>query len=388
MRFAVTYRIWAADGAEARARAEAIALEQTVEIPRDVVPAGFIEDEILGRVEEIGAEAPGRFRARISYSPASAGPELAQFFNVIFGNSSIQRGIRVIGVDPGAEMARRHPGPRFGIAGIRALTGRAGGGLIAPVLKPQGLAADALAQIGYLCARAGADIIKEDHGLMDQPMAPFRERVEKTAAAVARANAETGAKALYFPSLAGEPDTIEDNIRFAKAAGADGLLVMPGLLGFGVMARIARDATLALPVMAHPSFLGPFVLGADTGMDHGVIFGTLQRLAGADISVFPNVGGRFGFSAAECLQIADACRDPQGPGRAMLPSPGGGMSVERAAEMAAMYGPDVVYLLGGSLLRLGPHIGEGIADMRRALEAAETLRSRAREAAGETGNRG
>jgi ribulose-bisphosphate carboxylase large chain len=371
MRFAVTYRIFAADLAEARARAEGIALEQTVEIPRDVVPAGFVEDEILGRVEEIGAEGDGRFRATISYSPESAGFELTQFFNVIFGNSSIQRGLRVIGIVPGEEMARRHPGPRFGIAGIRALCGREAGGMIAPVLKPQGLGADDLAQIGYLCARGGADIVKEDHGITDQPMAPFRERVEKTAAAVARANAETGRRALYFPSLAGQADEIEANIRFAKEAGADGLLIMPGLLGFGVVSRISRDAALDMPVMTHPSFLGPYVLSPDTGFDHGVIFGTLQRIAGADISVFPNVGGRFGFSREECLQIAAACRAPEGPGKPMLPSPGGGMSVERAADMAAMYGEDVVYLLGGSLLRLGERIGEGIAAMRRALESAQ-----------------
>lgn len=371
MRFAVTYRIFAADPAEARARAEGIALEQTVEIPRDVVPAGFVEGEILGRVEEIGAEGDGRFRATLSYSPESAGFEITQFFNVIFGNSSIQRRLRVIGIDPGEEMARRHPGPRFGIAGIRALCGRASGGMIAPVLKPQGLAADDLAQIGYLCARGGADIVKEDHGIMDQPMAPFRERVEKTAAAVARANAETGRKALYFPSLAGQADEIEANIRFAKEAGADGLLIMPGLLGFGVVSRISRDAALDMPVMTHPSFLGPYVLSPDTGFDHGVIFGTLQRIAGADISVFPNVGGRFGFSREECLQIAAACRAPAGPGKPMLPSPGGGMSVERAADMAAMYGEDVVYLLGGSLLRLGERIGDGITAMRRALDSVQ-----------------
>lgn len=373
-RFAVTYRIFAADLAEARARAEAIALEQTVEVPKDVVPAGYIADDIVGRIEEIGAEGEGRFRATLSYSPDSAGHELTQFFNVIFGNSSIQKGLKVIAIAPGAAMLARHPGPRFGIEGIRALAGRAHGGMIAPVLKPQGLGADTLAHIAYLCARAGADIVKEDHGITDQPMAPFRERVEKTASAVARANAETGGRALYFASLAGQPQDIEDNIRFAKEAGADGLLIMPGLLGFGVVDRIAHDDSLNLPVMTHPAFLGPYVLSEDTGFTHGMMFGTLQRLAGSDISVFPNVGGRFGFSAGECGEIASACRTMEGPGEPMLPSPGGGMSADRAADMVGMYGEDVVYLLGGSLLRHGERIGEGIAAMRAALDAAEKAR--------------
>ena len=134
MRFSVTYRLRAADRAEAQARADAIALEQTVEIPRAVVPDGYIAGEILGRVEEIGRLADGVFQTTISYSPDSASDEITQFLNVVFGNSSIQHGIRVTGIDPGPEMRHRFPGPRFGIAGLRRLCGRAQGGLIAPVL--------------------------------------------------------------------------------------------------------------------------------------------------------------------------------------------------------------------------------------------------------------
>ena len=374
MRFVVRYRLCAATAAEARARAEAIALEQTVEIPRAVVPPGYVTDEILGRVEALEPVAEAVWSAAISYSPDSAGDELTQMLNVVFGNSSIQQGIRVTAIEPGATMAARHPGARFGIAGLRRLTGRARGGLLAPVLKPMGLGPAELARLAAGCVRGGADIVKEDHGLAGQPSAPFRPRVAAVARAVAEENARSGRRALYFPNLSGQPDEIEANLRFAKAAGAGGILVLPGLFGFGMVARIARDAGLDLPVMTHPAFLGPYVLARDTGLDHGVLFGTIQRLAGADISVFPNVGGRFGFSAAECDQIARACRSPAGPGAPILPSPGGGMSVERAADMQAMYGEDVVYLLGGSLLGDPARIDNAVAAMALALAAPEAPR--------------
>ena len=52
-RFIVTYRIVADDAEDALSRAEAIALEDTVEIPRDVVPKGYVEDTVLGRVENL-----------------------------------------------------------------------------------------------------------------------------------------------------------------------------------------------------------------------------------------------------------------------------------------------------------------------------------------------
>jgi len=147
---------------------------------------------------------------------------------------------------------------------------------------------------------------------------------------------------------------------------------MPGLLGFQTVQALAEDPGFGRPIMTHPSFTGAFVLSPEFGIAHGLMYGTLQRLAGSDISVFPNVGGRFGFSETECRSIAAACRAADGPGAPIMPSPGGGMSVERAGEMAAMYGQDVVYLIGGSLLRHGERIGEAVGAMRRALDAVET----------------
>ncbi len=367
-RFKVVYRVFADNEKEASQRAEAISLEQTVEIPRDVVPPGYIEDVILGQVENISFETEGRFKVTMSYSPDSVGTELPQLLNVIFGNSSIQRGLKVLNLDLGTELAERFPGANFGIAGVRSRSNRPTGGLISAVIKPQGSSVDELVRISYRCALAGTDIIKDDHGLTNQHMAPFKERCEKICAAVNKANAKTGGSTLYFPNIAGHSDEVYQFAEFAKNSGAGGVLVMPGLFGFDVINRLTRDDTFNLPIMSHPSFLGPHVLSDDTGFSHAMMFGVLQRLAGADISIFPNVGGRFGFTASECRSIAELCVDPTGIGRTIFPSPGGGMTVDRAQEMKKMYGNDVVYLLGGSLLRYGEKIGDGIKEMRRALD--------------------
>lgn len=351
-RFSVTYRIFASSRDEALKRAAGVALEQTVEIPRDVVPAGYIEDEILGKVEEVGADSEATYRATVSYSPDSAADELPQLLNVIFGNSSIQKGLKVIALELGETMAARFPGARFGIDGLRRLANRPTGAFVCLVIKPQGSSASRLAEISRKCALAGADIIKEDYGLAGQHMAPFKERVAAIAAAVAEANGKTGGATLYFPNLAGHSKDLPELAKFAKEAGAHGLLVIPGLFGFDLIHRIARDDSLDMPVMSHPSFLGPHVLSKDTGFSHAMMLGTIQRLSGADISVFPNVGGRFGFSAEECMSIAEACTVTLGIGKPILPSPGGGMTVERASDMVSMYGKDAVYLLGGGLLPL------------------------------------
>lgn len=373
-RFLVTYRIVADDGDDAMARAEAIALEDTVEIPRDVVPKGYVEDTILGKVEDVTECDATAWTAKISYHVDCVGRDLSQLLNVVLGNASLLRGVKAINLTPDPALRARFPGARFGAEGLRKLTGRTSGGFVCPVIKPQGTSSQSLARLCYLTAVAGADIIKEDHGLADQDAAPFKERVKTCAASVMQANQERRdqgdtSQALYFTNISGPADKIRDNAYFAKDAGAQGILLIPGLYGFDAMNQLAQDADFNLPIMAHPSHLGPYVLSPDHGYGLGMLFGQLMRLAGADISVFPNHGGRFGFSMSECNEIVSSCRDKNGMGSAILPSPGGGMSVDRLADMMSQYGEDCVYLLGGSLLREGDEIGKVIEAMRAALSA-------------------
>ncbi len=372
-RFDVTYRIVAGDMADAESRAANIALEDTVEIPRDVVPAGYVEDVVMGRVEDVSALEEGVWQARVGYHIDAVGRELPQLLNVVLGNASILQGVKAIALTPNDDLRARFPGARFGAEGLRRMTGRPHGGYVCPVIKPQGSSSEALARLCYLTARAGADIVKEDHGLANQDAAPFRARVALAAEAVARANAERAeagdaTRALYFANIGGHGDQVRELAMYAQEAGAHGILLIPGLFGFDAMNRLAQDRDFALPIMAHPSHLGPYVLSPDHGYSHGLLLGMLMRLAGADISVFPNHGGRFGFSRAQCDEIVAACRDAEGPGRAILPSPGGGMSLERLPDMMRLYGEDCVYLLGGSLLRHGDRIGDAIREMRQALD--------------------
>jgi ribulose-bisphosphate carboxylase large chain len=155
-----------------------------------------------------------------------------QLLNVVFGNSSIQQNIRVVGFDPGPVIRARFAGPRFGIAGVRARTGRTTGGLISPVIKPQGSSVSDLAEIARRCVLGGADIIKDDHGLANQTMAPFRDRVVAVSEAVAEANAKCGGSARYFVNVTGHSGYPVDEAFQAKEAGAGGVLLMPGADGF------------------------------------------------------------------------------------------------------------------------------------------------------------
>ncbi len=347
-RFRVRYRL-TGNAREARSKAEDICIEQTIEFPAVLVTGGDIRGQIFGRIESLEPTGPGIHIVTISYAVEVSGFELPQLLNVVFGNTSIKPGVRVERMELSPRLLAAFRGPRFGVAGIRHLVGAPARPLLATALKPMGLPAATLADIAYRFALGGVDLIKDDHGLANQSFTPFRERVERCAEAVARANRETGGHCLYLPNISGPFDAVIENARFAKQAGAGGFLVSPGLVGLDTLRRLADDDSLALPIMAHPALLGSYVTSPDNGLSHEALFGQVARLAGADASIFPNYGGRFAFSREQCRAIAEACAEPMGTWPAILPTPGGGMDLARIPDMIETYGRGVIFLIGGAL---------------------------------------
>ena len=339
------YQIWG-DPAEAAARAHALAVEQTHEFPTELAEVSTLE--ALGIVTDLTTTGPETTLATIAYPTPATGAELPQLLVMLFGNCSLLPGIRLVDLDVPDTFAAELDGPRFGMAGLRRLFDAPSRPLLATALKPMGLDPKQLADIAYQMAASGIDIIKDDQGLANQAWAPFEDRVRACAEAVQRANTETGGRTIYMPSLNVPAGDLEARIATAVDAGVGGFLVLPGITGFD---SVGYAASTGLPMMAHPTFLGSFVTSPTSGIAHGVLFGPLMRLAGADATIFPNHGGRFSFSPLECEQIASACGSQLGGLEPIAPTPGGGMSLDRVPEMVEFYGRDVVLLIGGELHR-------------------------------------
>ncbi len=365
-RFSVVYRIYG-DEKEARLKVEDICIEQTVEFPADEVPEGIIRDRIFGRIESFERYDRESFKAVVSYAVEIAAGELTQLLNVIFGNSSIKPGIRVEHLDLSGSLLGKFKGPRFGREGLRKLVNAPKGPLLATAVKPMGLSCPELADLAYQFALGGMDIIKDDHGLTNQCCSPFEERVKRCAEAVHRANKETGRTSLYIANITAPNSEVIKRVRTAKKAGADGLMAAPGLIGFDLMRELADDDSIGLPIMTHPALQGSFVTGQG-GMSHGVIFGQLARIAGADATIFPNFGGRFSFSREECKEIVEGTVVTMGHMKSIFPAPGGGMSLERVPDMLETYGQDLIFLIGGGLFKHGPDLVENCRYFRKMVE--------------------
>ncbi len=172
-RIRVTYVLKCAAGEDPLAKARDIAFEQTVELPPECVESDIV-DRVVGRVEEIEPVGGRRWRATLTYSADAVGRDVLQLFNLLFGNISLKNGVLVTRLELPPSVLRYFLGPRHGVEGLRSLCAVSSRRPLSCVaVKPLGSSAAELADRCGGLALAGIDIVKDDHGIADQPPAPF-----------------------------------------------------------------------------------------------------------------------------------------------------------------------------------------------------------------------
>jgi ribulose-bisphosphate carboxylase large chain len=335
-RFVVTYNVRATAETIA-ARAEAIAVEQSVEMPLEAIGSAHVLRDIVGEVAGIADCGAGRFAVQIALAIATISSDAAQLLNMLFGNTSLHDDTVLEDVEIPGTFAAEFGGPHHGVSALRERVGAHGRALTCTALKPQGLSADQLAELAMRFADGGIDYIKDDHGLADQAYAPFAERIRACTVAT------RGYRTRYVPSLSGSLDTMHDQVALARDEGLDTVLIAPVLAGFSNVRALAA-ANPDMAIFAHPSF------GGVARVAPPLLIGKLFRLIGADAVIFPTHGGRFGYTAETCMRIAQEARGALCGLRPALPVPAGGIAVARVPEILDFYGVDTMLLVGGSLL--------------------------------------
>jgi ribulose-bisphosphate carboxylase large chain len=349
------------DASSIEDRARAIAVEQSVEMPVEAIDEETVLSGIVGRVVGIEEQAPGRFEVRIALAAETVGQDPGQLTNMLFGNTSILDDVVLHDAEIPAELAKSFGGPRHGLDGLRGKVGAGARALTCSALKPQGLPAEKLAALAEQFARGGIDYVKDDHGLADQAYSPFGARVEAIAPALRAVGQATGRAARYVPSLSGDLDAMRRQVAMARQAGIDTVMVAPMIAGLANFHRLVRE-NAGLAFFAHPALAGASRIAPP------LLIGKLFRLFGADAVIFPNHGGRFGYSPKTCQALARAALVDWYGLRPSVPTPAGGMNLERVPEMLDFYGRDTMLLIGGALLAERERLVEATAAFVAAVE--------------------
>ncbi|HKA72736.1 MAG TPA: RuBisCO large subunit C-terminal-like domain-containing protein [Xanthobacteraceae bacterium] len=346
-----------AEAATIAERACAIAVEQSVEMPVAAIDDRVVLDEIVGKVEATRALDKDLFEVRIGLAVATIGHDAGQLLNMLFGNTSLHDDVVLHDVDLPGEFVAVFGGPRHGLAALRLRVGAEKRALTCSALKPQGLSPVALAELARKFAAGGVDYIKDDHGLADQDYSPFAARIEAVATALAP---YPGTR--YVPSLSGDLGAMRRQVAAAAAAGIDAAMVAPMVCGVANFYRLAQDNP-GFTFVAHPALAGAARIAP------ALLMGKLFRLLGADAVVFPNHGGRFGYSPATCRALARAALSEWHGLHATVPVAAGGMTLDRVPEMLDFYGADIMLLIGGALLQARERLTEETAAFVAAVQS-------------------
>ena len=347
--------------------AENIAREQSLELTRGLIPDD-IAKRWLGRVLSVQSVDEQRWRIEIGYPAELASRQVGQLLQLIYGNVSFYPRIRLVNLSLPESLLDQLPGPIGGLPAIRSLIDVPKRALLMTVLKPRGSEPEILARLARDFARGGGDLIKDDQNLVDCDLAEFQRRVSACARAVDQAAQETGRRCLYLPHVAGSGDHLKRQLDSVVELGLPGVVLCTWIMGLETAASTARQRGLMW--LSHPAMAGTFTEAGDRGIATQVLLGTLLRIAGADISIFPGSGGR--LQTVQDDEIEATCRALTGLLASMpasLPCFGGGKTLDQAPETAARFGSDCAVLVGGDLIRRGPSAQQAVEMTIAALSA-------------------
>jgi ribulose-bisphosphate carboxylase large chain len=223
--------------------------------------------------------------------------------------------------------------------------------LVGAIVKPSlGLSAREVGEVAAALGRGGADLVKDDELLGDQPWCPLAERVRAVAAAT---------DARYAANVTGPVDTLLQRAETAVELGAGAVMVNAFAQGLDAL-RLLREAELGVPVLAHRAGGALWTRNPSHGVASPVA-AQLLRLLGADYVLCGSFTGRaFDPEAEVRLQVA-ACHAELGVPRSVAVL-GGGVGPENAAEQVDQLGvrDGVMVLLGSEAYRYPGGVEEGV----------------------------
>ena len=321
-------------------------------------------------LDQAGSSDAKCYELKLSWPLDNLGPSLPNLMATVAGNlyelKPVQS-LRLIDITLPPAFAQAYPGPAFGIAGTRALSGVADGPLIGTIIKPSvGLSAQDTADIVAQLCEAGVDFIKDDELQADGPACPFDERVTLSMAVINRHAERSGKKVMYAFNLTGELDEMKYRHDLVQRLGGTAVMLSlnsVGMTGFNAFRRHAH-----LPIHAHRNGWGYL----QSGWSY-TAWQKLWRLAGVDHMHVNGIANKFQEDDDSVIASARACLTPMFADKpcTIMPVFSSGQTVRQAAPTwERLQSTDLIFLAGGGLFAHPGGITAGVNALRQSWAAA------------------
>lgn len=310
------------------------------------------------------------YLATLAFPTMNFGASLPQLLNTLIGNdASTSVEAKLVDLQLPGSLESAFGGPRFGIAGVRELTGVSDRPLLLNMLKPcTGLAPADAAAIFQATALGGIDLIKDDELMGNTPYSTVLERVKLFTAAADEAFDTTGVRTVYLPNISDRPDRMLETAQRAVEAGARALMVAYTTVGLGAVEALAD--VVGVPILGHFAGAAPLYEGPRTGMSAPLATGLLPRLAGADLALVVSPYGGYPITRLQYLRTAHQLSLPRPHLKPALPVIGGGVHPGTVTRFVGELGTDIVLGVGGAIQGHPDGAAAGVRAMRQAVDAA------------------
>ena len=352
-----TYRSYD-DNADFNKKANSIAIGLTVGSWTDLPEANKASmEKHLGKVISIDVHEPANAVAgeryadiKIAYPDINFSRDIPALLVTIFGKLSMDGRIKLIDLDVSQQFASAFPGPKFGIEGIRNLLGVHDRPLLMSIFKSVvGHDLATLREQFYEQALGGVDLIKDDEILFENPLTPIEKRVEACMDAARQAEQITGQKLLYAVNLTGPTSKLASQAKKAINAGANALLFNTLAYGYDVLHELSSDPDINVPIASHPAMAGAMYPSPHYGIGAAVLLGKLNRLAGADLVLFPSPYGSVVMPKEENLAIKEVLLNDMHHLKTSFPVPSAGIHPGIVPLILKDFGINVVVNAGGGI---------------------------------------
>ena len=321
---------------------------------------------------------PGPFSradADIAFPFDAIGTDLSALMTIAIGGAFAitgLTGLRVVGMKLPPQFKGAHPGPRFGLAGSRRLTGVYDRPVIGTIVKPAlGLRPRETAALVGELIQSGVDFIKDDEKLMSPSYSPLAERVAAIMPLILDHEQKTGKKVMYaFGISHADPDEMMRNHDLVGKAGGNCAVVNINSIGMGGMAFLRKRSNVV--IHAHRNGWDLLTRHPGLGMDFGV-WQQFWRLLGVDQFQINGIGVKYWEPDESFVRSFEAVTKPIfDPSDCALPVAGSGQWGGQAPETFRRTGRtvDLMYLCGGGIVShpMGP--AAGVRAVRQAWQAA------------------
>ncbi|WP_018916186.1 ribulose-bisphosphate carboxylase large subunit family protein [Vreelandella zhanjiangensis] len=315
-------------------------------------------------------------RVTLSWPLANLGTSLPTLFATVAGNLFELKelsALKLLDLTLPKPFAEAYPGPQFGIAGTRELTGITKRPIIGTIIKPSvGLSPNATAEVVNQLIKGGIDFIKDDELQANSPHNPFKERVDAVMPLIREHAERSGHKVMYAFNITGEADEMRDHHDYVVAAGGSCVMVALNAVGLTGVSQLRRHSQVALH--GHRAGWGMFSRSPHLGMSF-VAYQKLWRLVGVDHIHVNGLRNKFSEENASVIASARACLtpmfDPPSPGYEVMPVFSSGQTADQAADTySAITSTDLIFCAGGGIMAHPDGIGAGVRSLRQAWEAA------------------